>query len=102
MKWLHWSLCILFRWTEASVFRPNGDAAAWLLWNHPTAIFDPPYCAVSTTMVINDIVLSAQDVVAMTGDCMGDLESPPDYDRCGRDVHHLGVIPGGRIDQLRR
>ncbi|CAK9097630.1 unnamed protein product [Durusdinium trenchii] len=83
MKWLHWSLCILFRWTEASVFRPNGDAAAWLLWNHPTAIFDPPYCAVSTTMVINDIVLSAQDVVAMTGDCMGDLESPPD---CAADI----------------
>ena len=22
---------------DANVFRPNGDATAWLLWNHPTA-----------------------------------------------------------------
>lgn len=33
--------------------------------------------------MINDIVLMAQNVVAMTGDCMGDLVSPPD---CAADI----------------
>ena len=79
--WL-WSFSLL-QLTEGGVFRPNGDATAWLLWNHPTAIFDPPYCAVATTLMINDITLMAQNVVAMTGDCMGDLESPPD---CAADI----------------
>ena len=33
--------------------------------------------------MINDITLCAQNVVAMTGDCMGELESPPD---CAADI----------------
>mmetsp|Transcript_74749 Transcript_74749/g.178379 ORF Transcript_74749/g.178379 Transcript_74749/m.178379 type:complete len:317 (+) Transcript_74749:70-1020(+) len=75
------SLALIFR-SDASWFRP-ADTTAWLLWNHPTAIFDPPYCASSTALMINDLVFCAQQVVAMTGDCMGDLESPPD---CAADI----------------
>lgn len=73
-------------------FRPS--SAAWILWDYPTApwttkilrshvcakleeIFDPPWCAVArlgefgdaagllrTTLMINDLVNSAQDVSA--------------------------------------
>lgn len=82
MRWL-WTFCSLPYLLNANVFRPNGDATAWLLWNHPTAIFDPPFCAASATLLINDITMMAQDVVAMTGDCMGDLLSPPD---CAADI----------------
>lgn len=46
-------------------------------------ILDPPFCAASTALMINDIILCAQNVVAMTGDCMGELESPPD---CAADI----------------
>mmetsp|Transcript_71907 Transcript_71907/g.145504 ORF Transcript_71907/g.145504 Transcript_71907/m.145504 type:complete len:345 (+) Transcript_71907:128-1162(+) len=82
MRWL-WTFFSLPYLLDANVFRPNGDATAWLLWNHPTAIFDPPYCASTVTLMINDIVLMAQNVVSMTGDCMGDLPSPSD---CAADI----------------
>ena len=47
-----------------------------LRFNHPTALYDPPYCATNVAAAIMDIVRCAQMVVAMTGDCMGDLEEP--------------------------
>ncbi|CAE6973359.1 unnamed protein product [Symbiodinium natans] len=47
---------------------------------------DPPYCAERTACVIMDLVDAAQQIVAMTGDCMGDLEDPPN---CANDIFGL-------------
>ncbi|CAE7399036.1 unnamed protein product [Symbiodinium sp. CCMP2456] len=66
----------------ARSFRP-GTINGWILWAQNTEIYDPPWCAERTACMISDIVDAAQQVVAMTGDCMGELEEPAN---CANDI----------------
>eukprot|EP00439_Symbiodinium_sp_Y106_P086547 s133_g34.t1 len=75
------SWALRFAPARAKSFRPN--TVNWLLFDHPSALWDPPFCATRVMSIMMDFIDAAQQVVAMTGDCIGELEDPPN---CANDI----------------